>query len=175
MWTFFIYSLLILKNTTKKKTFFVAHTSCCRPITLTANCVCDTWHNRLYEFQTSVLWLVQPELVALPLRTTTVYSEDCHCGRSKDSGGNTYVVMLQWLCCVFSHESSSDLKTVKPLSVLRSKQGIAWSFLMNRVETALRRLFIKTQHVEHLWPLCVICVLHVCGYWGGWWLRLVVF
>lgn len=34
----------------------------------------------LYEFQTLLLQLVQSELVVLPLRTTTVYSEDCHCG-----------------------------------------------------------------------------------------------
>ena len=34
----------------------------------------------LYEFQTPPLQLVQSELVLLPLRTATVYSEDCHCG-----------------------------------------------------------------------------------------------
>lgn len=38
--------------------------------------------------------LVQSELIALPPRTTNVYSEDCHCGQSEDSGWNAHV----WCC-----------------------------------------------------------------------------
>lgn len=42
-------------------------------------CCCQHWISTLYEFQAL---LVQSELAVLPLRTTTVYSEDCHCGWS---------------------------------------------------------------------------------------------
>lgn len=61
--------------------YYTVFGNCCWPITLTANIVFEL-HGTvsiLYEFQTTLLKLEQPELAVLPLRTTTVYSEDCHC------------------------------------------------------------------------------------------------
>lgn len=59
-------------------------------------------HSALYEFQTLPLQLVQSELVVLPLRTMTVYSEDCHCGQSEDSGANTHMCdVAMGMLCVF--------------------------------------------------------------------------
>lgn len=49
-----------------------------------------------------------------------VYSEDCHCGQSEDSGGEHACVMLQWVYCVCSHETSWDCSTEK--QVFCSKQ-----------------------------------------------------
>lgn len=119
----------------------------------------------LYEFQTSLLQLVQSERVVLPLRTMSVYSEDCHCGQSGGQWGETHMCDVAiGLLCVFPRDLFGLLNTETAFPA-SSKHGIAWSLLMNGVKTALRRarLFAKTQRRSIFTiTLCYVHTACVC-------------
>lgn len=102
--------------------FCIVYCSGCWPIVFTANIVFVTYGT------ISTLWipdleLIQSELLVLPLRTMSVYSEDCHCGQTEDSGWWTHMCDVAMpMLCVFPR----DLFGLLNSKTTSSKQGIAW-------------------------------------------------